>query len=63
VHSSATTFIQLPRELAGDLSVLKAHKISDEVEANLSKVFPDSEVIILIDRQSVVGTEPMRDLD
>jgi ferrous-iron efflux pump FieF len=62
VHSSATTFIQLHRELAGDLSVLKAHKISDEVEANLLKAFPGSEAIILIDPQSVVGTESMRDL-
>jgi ferrous-iron efflux pump FieF len=48
--------------LAGDLSVLKAHKISDEVEANLLKVLPGFEVIILIDRQPVVGAEPMRDL-
>jgi len=60
-HSGTITFIQLHLELDDDLSLLEAHKISDEVEASLLEAFPESEIIIHIDPQSVVGYEPMAD--
>ena len=55
------TFIQLHLELDDDLSLLEAHKISDEVELSLLEEFHGSEIIIHIDPQSVVGQEPMAD--
>ena len=51
------TFIQLHLELDDDLSLLAAHKISDEVEENILTAFSGSEIIIHIDPQSVVGHE------
>ena len=60
-HSGTMTFIQLHLELDDDLSLLEAHKISDEVELSLLEAFPGSEIIIHIDPQSVVGQEPMAD--
>jgi ferrous-iron efflux pump FieF len=62
-HSGTMTFIQLHLELDDDLSLLKAHKISDEVEASLMEAFPESEIIIHIDPQSVVGHEPVAEFD
>jgi len=56
-HSGTMTFIQLHLELDDDLSLLEAHKISDEVEDNILSAFPGSEIIIHIDPQSVVGHE------
>ena len=60
-HSGTVTFIQLHLELDDDLSLLEAHKISDEVESCLLEAFPGSEIIIHIDPQSVVGREAMAD--
>ena len=60
-HSGTVTFIQLHLELDDDLSLLEAHKISDEVELCLLEAFPGSEIIIHIDPQSVVGREAMAD--
>lgn len=60
-HSGTMTFIQLHLELDDDLSLLEAHKISDEIELSLLEAFPGSEIIIHIDPQSVVGQEPMAD--
>lgn len=60
-HSGTMTFIQLHLELDDDLSLLEAHKISDDVELSLLEAFPGSEIIIHIDPQSVVGQEPMAD--
>ena len=60
-HSGTVTFIQLHLELDDDLSLLEAHKISDEVELCLLGAFPGSEIIIHIDPQSVVGREAMAD--
>jgi len=60
-HSGTVTFIQLHIELDDDLSLLEAHKISDEVELCLLEAFPGSEIIIHIDPQSVVGREAMAD--
>ena len=60
-HSGTVTFIQLHLELDDDLSLMEAHKISDEVELCLLEAFPGSEIIIHIDPQSVVGREAMAD--
>ena len=60
-HSGTMTFIQLHLELDDNLSLLEAHKISDEVEMSLLEAFPGSEIIIHIDPQSGVGHEPMAD--
>lgn len=60
-HSGTMTFIQLHLELDDDLSLLEAHKISDEVELSLLEAFPGSEIIIHIDPQSAVGQEPVAD--
>jgi ferrous-iron efflux pump FieF len=57
------TFIQFHLELDDDLSLLDAHKISDEVEMRLLGAFPGSEIIIHIDPQSVVGQEPLATFD
>ena len=60
-HSGTVTFIQLHLELDDDLSLLEAHKISDEVELCLLEACPGSEIIIHIDPQSAVGREAMAD--
>ncbi len=60
-HSGTITFVQLHLELDDDLSLLEAHKISDEVEASLLEAFPGSEIIIHIDPQSAVGQEAVAD--
>ena len=55
-HSGTMTFIQLHLELDGDLSLMAAHKISDEVERSIVNAFPGSEILIHIDPKSVVKT-------
>tara|TARA_R110001599_G_scaffold353823_1_gene599172 strand:- start:47448 stop:48431 length:984 start_codon:yes stop_codon:yes gene_type:complete len=57
-RSGMDTFIQLHLELDDELSLLQAHKISDEVEASLLEVYPAAEIIIHIDPVSVVPDEP-----
>ena len=44
--SGHTTFIQMHVEMDPNLSLVKAHQISDEVEEQILKAFPNSEVII-----------------
>ena len=56
-HSGTVTFIQFHLELDDDLSLIKAHNVSDEVEEALLQAFPRSEIIIHIDPTSVVGHE------
>ena len=56
-RSGMATFIQLHLELDDELSLLEAHKISDEVEAGLLDVYPAAEIIIHIDPISVVPDE------
>lgn len=41
-----TAFIQLHLEMDGGLSLLRAHQISDTVEAELQQAFPHAEIII-----------------
>jgi ferrous-iron efflux pump FieF len=57
------TFIQLHLELDDDMSLLDAHQICDEIEASLMAAFPESEIIIHIDPQSVVGIESVADFN
>lgn len=52
--SGMQTFIQFHLELDGDMSLSKAHVISDEVEAHIIEAFPDAEVII---HQDPAGAE------
>jgi ferrous-iron efflux pump FieF len=52
-----TAFIQLHIEMDGSLSLLRAHEISDEVEAKLRAAYPNSEVII---HQDPEGIEELR---
>ncbi|MEE9552556.1 MAG: cation diffusion facilitator family transporter, partial [Gammaproteobacteria bacterium] len=44
--SGHITFIQMHLEMDPALTLVKAHQISDEVEMDILKVFPNSEVII-----------------
>lgn len=57
-RSGMATFIQLHLELDDELSLLEAHRISDEVEERLQDVYPAAEIIIHIDPISVVPDEP-----
>lgn len=56
-QSGTTVFIQLHLELDDQLSLMKAHRIADEVEAEIQQAFPDAEVIIHEDPASLM--EPM----
>lgn len=44
--SGTQTFIQFHLELDGAITLTRAHRISDDVEARIIEAFPDSEVII-----------------
>jgi ferrous-iron efflux pump FieF len=48
-----TAFIQLHIEMDGALSLIRAHEISDEVEAKLRNAYPHAEVIIHQDPEGV----------
>jgi ferrous-iron efflux pump FieF len=52
-----TSFIQLHIEMDGALSLIRAHEISDEVEAKLRAAYPNAEVII---HQDPAGIEEPR---
>lgn len=52
--SGMQTFIQFHLELDGNMSLSKAHVISDEVEAQIIEAFPDAEIII---HQDPAGAE------
>jgi ferrous-iron efflux pump FieF len=56
-HSGTMTFIQFHLEIEDELTLFQAHNVSDEVEAALEKIYPQSEIIIHIDPKSVVGKE------
>lgn len=59
-ESGTAVFIQLHLELDDELSLLRAHEISEEVEASLLAAYPGAEVIIHLDPISVVGVERMQ---
>jgi len=48
-----TAFIQLHIEMDGGMSLLRAHQISDAVEAELRAAFPHAEVIIHADPEGI----------
>ena len=48
-----TAFIQIHIEMDGMLSLVRAHEISDEVEANLRAAYPNAEVIIHQDPEGI----------
>ena len=56
-HSGTMTFIQFHLEIEDDLTLVQAHNVSDEIELELLKIYPDSEIIIHIDPKSIVGKE------
>jgi ferrous-iron efflux pump FieF len=41
-----TAFIQLHIEMDGEMNLLRAHEVSDAVEAELNRAFPHAEIII-----------------
>jgi ferrous-iron efflux pump FieF len=53
-NSGSDSFIQLHIELDPSISLLRAHAISDEVEARIRRDFPEADVII---HQDPVGAE------
>jgi len=57
-RSGTATFMQLHLELDDELTLLEAHRISDEVEFSLQEAYPGTEIIIHIDPVSVVASEP-----
>jgi ferrous-iron efflux pump FieF len=52
-----TAFIQIHIEMNGALSLIRAHEISDEVEARLRAAYPNAEIII---HQDPAGVEEPR---
>lgn len=48
-QSGFNQFIQLHIELDPEMRLKEAHDISDEVEADIAKVYPDAEILIHID--------------
>ncbi len=52
-QSGQTRFVQLHLEMDDELTLLRAHEISDEVEAAINAVMPDAEVIIHQDPSSI----------
>lgn len=53
-HSGATTFIQMHIVLDKSLTLLDAHRISDDVELAVLAAYPDADVIIHQDPEGVV---------
>jgi ferrous-iron efflux pump FieF len=58
-RSGIATFLQLHLEVDDNLTLLQAHRISDEVEGQLLQSYPAAEIIIHIDPVSVVPFEPV----
>lgn len=56
-EAGPTRFIQLHIELDDRLSLLKAHAISDRVEAELMKCFPAADIIVHMDPEIVAKVE------
>ncbi|MBV8118840.1 MAG: cation diffusion facilitator family transporter [Alphaproteobacteria bacterium] len=48
-----TAFIQIHIEMAGEMSLIRAHQISDEVEAMLRAAYPNAEIIIHQDPEGI----------
>jgi len=52
-------FIQLHIELDPAISLMRAHEVSDEVEADLLAAFPDAQVIIHQDPAGIERPPPL----
>ncbi len=52
-RSGNTVFIQFHLELDQEMPLIRAHRIADEVEAMISREFPDSEIIIHQDPEGI----------
>lgn len=59
--SGTTAFIQLHLELDDGLSLLRAHAISDEVEAGIAAAYPNAEIIIHEDPASLAEPKAFTD--
>ncbi|HKJ83790.1 MAG TPA: cation diffusion facilitator family transporter [Mariprofundaceae bacterium] len=57
-RSGTTPFIQLHLELDDNLTLYRAHAISDAVEARIIKAYPNAEVIIHEDPASLMEEQP-----
>lgn len=57
-RSGTTPFIQLHLELDDNLTLYRAHAISDAVEARILKAYPNAEVIIHEDPASLMEEQP-----
>jgi len=57
-RAGTTTFIQLHLELDDELTLMRAHAISDAVEARIRQTYPDSEIIIHEDPASLMEPKP-----
>ena len=51
--SGLNTFIQLHLEMDGDMTLLQAHHIADEIELQVREAFPEAEVMIHQDPEGV----------
>jgi len=60
-RSGMATFIQLHIELDDDLTLIRAHEISDDVETALKNAYPSAEIIIHADPVSAAAKEPRRE--
>ncbi|TLS76946.1 cation diffusion facilitator family transporter [Mariprofundus erugo] len=56
--SGMTEFIQLHLELDGDLTLMQAHAIADDVESRILAEFPGAEVIIHEDPHELIEPRP-----
>ena len=56
-RSGIDSFIQVHVEMDSSLTLLRAHEISDDVEARIRKIFPHAEVLIHADPEGI--EEPM----
>src|SRR5271169_5799920 len=48
-----TAFIQIHIEMDGEMSLIRAHEISDEVEAKLREAYPNAEIMIHQDPEGI----------
>lgn len=56
--SGAQSFIQFHLEMDGNMTLFDAHTISDQVEAELLRAFPNAEIIIHEDPEGLDEQHP-----
>ena len=57
-RSGLKNYIQFHVELDDDLTLMEAHDVSEEIEASITKNFPDTEAIVHIDPKSLYESKP-----